>query len=189
VKIDWPGLRTQIVSGILAQIIGSLAAALMMGRSANTSVSLGVFLIVVVLAFVILILAIPFIATLLVELVPSYPRVTLAVLSSENLRGPIVLELGEITFGRKPECGVFATGDRYMSGRHAKLRRMPGRVIITDMDSKNRTFVNEQPLSPLKEVVLENGDVIRMGNTAFRLVEDCGTPILNAIRAAAASLL
>jgi hypothetical protein len=92
----------------------------------------------------------------------------LEVVSSETLNAPVRVE-GEVVVGRKPEPGVFPTGDRYMSGRHARLRSTHGRVTITDLDSKNRTFVNEQPIPPHEERALNVGDTVRMGNTVLRL--------------------
>jgi len=92
----------------------------------------------------------------------------LEVVSSETLREPVRVD-GEIILGRKPEPGVFATGDRYMSGRHARFRLSHGRLSVTDLDSKNRTFVNEQPLPPHQERALNPGDTVRMGNTVLRL--------------------
>ena len=93
----------------------------------------------------------------------------LEVVSSETLREPVRIE-GEAVLGRKPEAGVQATGDRYMSGRHARFTARGGRVTVTDLDSKNRTFVNEQPLPPHQERALNVGDTVRMGNTVLRLV-------------------
>ncbi|HEX5871897.1 MAG TPA: FHA domain-containing protein [Longimicrobium sp.] len=93
----------------------------------------------------------------------------LEVVSSETLREAVRIE-GEVTLGRKPEPGVQATGDRYMSGRHARFTARGGRVTVTDLDSKNRTFVNEQPLPPHQERALNPGDTVRMGNTVLRLV-------------------
>jgi pSer/pThr/pTyr-binding forkhead associated (FHA) protein len=92
----------------------------------------------------------------------------LEVVSSETLREPVRID-GEVTLGRKPEPGVQATGDRYMSGRHARVTARGGRVTVTDLDSKNRTFVNEQPLPPHQERALNVGDTLRMGNTVLRL--------------------
>ena len=75
-----------------------------------------------------------------------------------------------MVLGRKPDAGVQATGDRYMSSRHARFRAQGGRVTVTDLDSKNRTFVNEQPIPPHQERALNPGDTVRMGNTVLRLV-------------------
>ena len=92
----------------------------------------------------------------------------LEVVSSETLREPVRVD-GEVTVGRKPEPGVHATGDRYMSARHARFRSQGGRVTVTDLDSKNRTYVNEQPIPPHQERALSVGDQVRMGNTVLRL--------------------
>lgn len=92
----------------------------------------------------------------------------LEVVSSETWRDPIRVE-GEMTFGRKPEAGIFALGDRYMSGRHARVRVGGGRLYVADLDSKNRTFVNDQPLTPHQEREMSPGDTVRMGNTVLRL--------------------
>ena len=92
----------------------------------------------------------------------------LEVVSSETLREPVRVD-GDVTVGRKPEPGVHATGDRYMSARHARFRAQGGRVTVTDLDSKNRTYVNEQPIPPHQERALNPGDQVRMGNTVLRL--------------------
>jgi pSer/pThr/pTyr-binding forkhead associated (FHA) protein len=91
----------------------------------------------------------------------------LEVVSSESWRDPVRID-GEMIVGRKPEPGVFALGDRYMSGRHARFFAGGGRLTVTDLDSKNRTFVNEQPLPPKREQPLSPGDTVRMGNTVLR---------------------
>ena len=92
----------------------------------------------------------------------------LEVVSSESWRDPVRVD-GEMTVGRKPEPGVFAMGDRYMSGRHARFRFAGGRLYVTDLDSKNRTFVNEEPLAPHQEREMRPGETVRMGNTVLRL--------------------
>jgi hypothetical protein len=92
----------------------------------------------------------------------------LEVVSSEVWRDPLRVD-GDMTVGRKPEPGVFALGDRYMSGRHARFRAAGGRLFVTDLDSKNRTFVNEQPIAPNQEREMRPGDTVRMGNTVLRL--------------------
>lgn len=100
---------------------------------------------------------------------PGGRGAVLEVVSSETLREPVRID-GEAVLGRKPDAGVQATGDRYMSSRHARFRATGGRVTVTDLDSKNRTFVNEQPLPPHQERALNPGDTVRMGNTVLRLV-------------------
>lgn len=75
-----------------------------------------------------------------------------------------------MTVGRKSEGNeVFGIGDRYMSGRHARIHISSGTVYITDLDSKNRTFVNDRPIAPHEAVALKVGDEIRLGTTTLRL--------------------
>ena len=101
------------------------------------------------------------------------PVATLDIVESPVQGEPLRVE-GEVTLGRKAEPGVHGVGDRYMSARHARLRVEGGRVWITDLDSKNRTFVNDEPLPPHQAVPAGVGDTLRMGTTTYRIarVED-----------------
>ncbi|HEX8431673.1 MAG TPA: FHA domain-containing protein [Longimicrobium sp.] len=112
-------------------------------------------------------------------MVPAAPRAapaapagggaaTLEVVTSETVKEPIRVE-GELVVGRRPEAGVFPLGDRYMSGRHARFALRGGQLTVTDLDSKNRTFVNENPIPPHEERPVNPGDTVRMGNTVLRL--------------------
>jgi hypothetical protein len=92
----------------------------------------------------------------------------LEVVSSPALQEPLRVE-GEAVVGRKSEGGARGLGDRYMSGRHARIRAEGGRVWITDLDSKNRTYINDEPLPPHAARELALGDTLRMGTTVLRL--------------------
>ena len=92
----------------------------------------------------------------------------LEVVDSPSLHAPIRVE-GETTLGRKAEAGVQGVGDRYMSSRHARLHVERGRLWVTDLDSKNRTFLNEEPLPPHQPRPAGVGDTIRMGTTTLRV--------------------
>lgn len=76
---------------------------------------------------------------------------------------------GEMTLGRKTDAGVTGLGDRYMSSRHARLHVEGGRLWVTDLDSKNRTFINDQPLPPHQPRAAAVGDTLRMGTTTLRV--------------------
>ena len=76
---------------------------------------------------------------------------------------------GDLTLGRKSDADVKGLEDRYMSARHARLRVEGGRLWITDLDSKNRTFLNDEPLPPHQAVAAGVGDVLRMGTTTLRV--------------------
>jgi hypothetical protein len=92
----------------------------------------------------------------------------LDVVESPSLHTPIRVD-GETTLGRKADAGVQGVGDRYMSSRHARLHIERGRLWVTDLDSKNRTFLNEEPLPPHQAHPAAVGDTIRMGTTTLRV--------------------
>lgn len=94
----------------------------------------------------------------------------LEVVSSPSLTAPLRVE-GELTVGRKGEGEVFGVGDRYMSSRHARFHVAGGKLYVTDLDSKNRTYVNDRPIPPHEQVIASVGDEIRMGTTTLRVVE------------------
>ncbi|MQA89562.1 MAG: FHA domain-containing protein [Gemmatimonas sp.] len=97
-------------------------------------------------------------------------QAVLEVVSSPSLTAPLRIA-GELTVGRKVNGDVFGAGDRYMSGRHARFHIAGSTLFVTDLDSKNRTFLNERPLPPHEQVPAAVGDEIRMGATTFRVAE------------------
>jgi hypothetical protein len=93
----------------------------------------------------------------------------LEVLASPSAIQPIRVA-GELTVGRKSQSdGVVGLEDRYMSGRHARFHIAGNTLHVTDLDSKNRTFVNGQPIVPHQQVALSVGDQIRMGTTTLQV--------------------
>jgi hypothetical protein len=92
----------------------------------------------------------------------------LEVIESPGAAGTIRVA-GTTTLGRKGGEGVEGLGDRYMSARHARLHVERGRLWVTDLDSKNRTFVNDQPLTPHQPQPAAVGDTLRMGATTLRV--------------------
>ena len=99
---------------------------------------------------------------------PGGGTAVLEVAESPAMSGSIRVE-GELVLGRKAEAGVQGVGDRYMSSRHARLHVEAGRLFVTDLDSKNRTFVNDSPLAPHQPRPASVGDTVRMGTTTFRV--------------------
>jgi pSer/pThr/pTyr-binding forkhead associated (FHA) protein len=62
--------------------------------------------------------------------------------------------------------GIFAA-DLGVSNQHAELRRSPaGRYSIIDLGSHNGTYVNGTRVSQQE---LSEGDIVTIGDTAFRL--------------------
>lgn len=69
-----------------------------------------------------------------------------------------------VTIGRSAELGV-PVQHRSLSRQHARITFEKGDYVITDLQSKNGTFVNELPVT---RVALRAGDVVRCGEIAFR---------------------
>lgn len=69
---------------------------------------------------------------------------------------------GPITIGRSPECTVVVR-DVLLSRRHCSIEPMLDRWVITDLGSKNGTFVEDKRID---RRTLEDGDVVRIGRTS-----------------------
>src|SRR5205085_7130449 len=69
----------------------------------------------------------------------------------------------EISLGREPD-NQFCLSDQAISRRHCLFTVADGEVTLTDLDSRNGTFVNGLPI---KQRVLEHGDTIRLGDHHF----------------------
>jgi transcriptional regulator with GAF, ATPase, and Fis domain len=96
------------------------------------------------------------------------PRLLVIAGPSRNLTIP--LPNGEATVGRDP-ANLVAVIDPSVSRKHCLLRREEdGRCHIKDLDSRNGTLVNGEPV---KEHWLSHGDEIATGDSVFLyLVED-----------------
>lgn len=70
------------------------------------------------------------------------------------------------TAGRLSTAGKFDKDDE-LSRRHARIQvTADGRVEVTDLESTNGTFVNEEQIT--LTTVVAPGDVVRIGKTRFR---------------------
>jgi diguanylate cyclase (GGDEF)-like protein len=74
--------------------------------------------------------------------------------------------LGDSTsvIGRDPECDI-RIRDKSVSRRHARVEFVHGEYSITDLDSTNGTYVNDQRVSSR---LLKDGDYLHVGNAIFR---------------------
>ena len=72
-----------------------------------------------------------------------------------------------VVIGRLTACAIHDP-DPSVSRTHARIEREPdGRFRVTDMGSRNGTFVNHVRLD---SAVLEDGDYLRVGNTIYRFL-------------------
>jgi two-component system, cell cycle response regulator len=61
--------------------------------------------------------------------------------------------------------------DRSLSKSHAKLILQNGEVSILDLESTNKTVVNNKLVTPLQPQRLKNNDQIKAGNIIFKFLE------------------
>jgi FHA domain len=74
--------------------------------------------------------------------------------------------IGGLSIGRSRDADV-QIDDRYASGIHARVFNRDGRTYVEDMNSTNGTILNDAELKG--EAELLDGDVLRIGDTEFRL--------------------
>src|SRR5437763_3119045 len=77
--------------------------------------------------------------------------------------GRRTLGSGSFTVGRKAD-NQLVLDDRTVSSHHARIIPQGQGYSIIDLDSTNRTFINEQPLEVQKAYSLNSGDIIRVGD-------------------------
>ena len=85
---------------------------------------------------------------------------------------PLLLPVPEaepFTIGRSREtCDLVLSGDSRVSARHADLRVVDGRWVLTDLRSMNGTWVNGARL--VHSAVVGPGDRVRFGDQHFILI-------------------
>lgn len=73
---------------------------------------------------------------------------------------------GRNIIGRDMDCNI-TVNDNMVSSKHAVLLFRAGKYSITDSQSSHGTFVNNADIE-LEPYYLQDGDVIKMGNTVFK---------------------
>jgi pSer/pThr/pTyr-binding forkhead associated (FHA) protein len=75
-----------------------------------------------------------------------------------------------------------------VSGMHARLEKKDGLLLVTDLDSTNGTFINEQRLKPGAVTPVPPGSYITFGISAITLISFfiafCGFNLVPSILAA-----
>lgn len=80
----------------------------------------------------------------------------------------IRLRSGELTIGRTPQCHIFLP-DPTVSRSHAVLRVSAQGITLTDLKSRNGTWVDDQQIESCH---IHKGQKIRFGDTVFLLSGD-----------------
>ncbi len=93
------------------------------------------------------------------------------------------LLMDALTIGRAPDNRMVLQ-DSQASSHHAEIRPDAQGYLLVDLNSRNGTFVNDQPLMPQTPRLLISGDVVRIGET--RLTYATGGDDDATVRAASA---
>lgn len=80
------------------------------------------------------------------------------------------VDKGDLIIGRSMTSSIFVD-DRSVSKSHAKISISNGDVFILDLESTNRTVVNDDTIPPLVPVKLSNNDQLKTGNVLFKFLE------------------
>lgn len=90
-------------------------------------------------------------------------------LQTNNMVNEVVLEPNKpMTFGRSSKCDMKVT-DELMSSTHFRIIYIPHRLEITDLESKNGTYLNGIRVDQ-SEIFL--GDEVKVGNTKITILTD-----------------
>lgn len=94
---------------------------------------------------------------------------TVKLLYEGDVQGEYVINPGEtLSIGRRDTNNIVIE-NLVVSGSHAKLDALDEGYLLTDLRSKNGTFVNEVPIN---SHWLQDGDVVRIGKHSIQLVVD-----------------
>jgi pSer/pThr/pTyr-binding forkhead associated (FHA) protein len=86
------------------------------------------------------------------------------VAASGPLAGSRFVIQEQAVIGRSPSCEI-AVDDSRASRRHARVEMEAGKLSLTDLGSRNGTFVNGERLEGAR--ALETGDRVTIGATVF----------------------
>ena len=84
----------------------------------------------------------------------------------------LVLGRGDQVSGPDVDLNVFGAGDKGVSRRHALLERRGPVLALSDLESRNGTYVNGQWAFPAVYYALEDGDIVRMGGLLLKVYFD-----------------
>lgn len=91
----------------------------------------------------------------------------LRIVEPRQRHGEVTRISNEVTLGRSPTCSVSLDDDAFVSSVHARIFVLDGEAYLEDLNSKNGTYLNEEPVTAPTQ--LERGDLVRVGDTIFEL--------------------
>lgn len=98
------------------------------------------------------------------------PRKFALVAVNTAARQELLIQKTPCVIGRHPQMTDMAVGfSKAIGRRHCRIDFQDNQYSITDLESKNYTFVNKQRLTPNVAQILRNGDSVRLADVDFRV--------------------
>jgi FHA domain len=94
------------------------------------------------------------------------PQITLAAQMVEGDMVEYQFKGQEVLIGREQSCDV-PLEDLTVSGQHARLVYHHGQWWIVDLNSRNGTYLNKEPV--ISQVVLATGDELKFGGVVVQI--------------------
>jgi pSer/pThr/pTyr-binding forkhead associated (FHA) protein len=101
---------------------------------------------------------------------------TLYIIDGHDKRQALEFGGDYLLVGRAADCGLVVK-DHFVSRKHLKITRKGERIFIKDLNSRNGTFVNGEPIHPGAEVELPEGVPVVIGMTVLCFGEGCAEEI------------
>jgi len=76
----------------------------------------------------------------------------------------------KIFIGRNDTNDIAIKDDPLVSRKHALIEKIKNFYYVSDMESTNGTYVNNNPIIKNQKIKLNNGDIIRIGKTEFKIL-------------------
>jgi hypothetical protein len=159
------GVRSRSFAKVRNGLIGGLVGGFLGGFVFNTSIHLSIVDAFLARLFGLIILG--FFIGLFYGLVEvRLARASLLALNGPSKGQEILLTQRSMTIGMDDDAGMTIAGYTQVAPEHATILRKKGSIVIQDKQSKAGTFVNDKKVT---ETVVDNGDVIRIGDAQFLL--------------------
>lgn len=101
---------------------------------------------------------------------------TLYIIDGHDKRQTIEFGGDSLLLGRSPDSDL-QIKDHFVSRKHLRISRKGSRIFIKDLNSRNGTFVNGEPINPGIEVELPEGVPVVMGMTVLCFGKGCAEEI------------
>ena len=102
-------------------------------------------------------------------------KLSLVVLTPGLNQGKVLeIKLSQFVVGRDPQCHL-RPASPMISKRHCAVLQREGKAFVTDFDSTNGTFVNNEQVKG--EVELHHGDQLKLGPLLFEVRIEATAPV------------